>query len=182
MGIWVVIGTIPTALIGLTFRKHIEALFASMTAVGIMLIVTGGIISLSRLIPKSYGTQKEIGVLRAVAVGAAQGFAILPGISRAGTTITCGLLCGLDRELAGRFSFLLSIPAIMGAPVVQLSSSSLERIGLVPLLFGFVISALVGLVALKLLMHVVKNGHLYYFAPYCWAVGLAVLFYQFFKG
>lgn len=87
----------------------------------------------------------------------------------------CGLLVGLERELAVRFSFLLSIPAIIGALAIQLNAEALEKIGFVPLIFGFGSSSLIGLLALKLLMGMVKKGHLYYFAPYCWAVGLLTI-------
>ncbi|MDZ7698737.1 MAG: undecaprenyl-diphosphate phosphatase [Deltaproteobacteria bacterium] len=123
----------------------------------------------------AYGGRIRVGLLAALAVGAAQGLAIMPGISRSGTTIVVGLLCGLERDLAGRFSFLLAIPAIVGAVVLQFSAEALTKIGVVPLILGFGTSALVGYFALKILMPMVRKGHLHYFAPYCWAVGLTVL-------
>ncbi len=172
---WVIIGSVPTGIIGLVFRESLEGLFGSVSTVGVMLIVTGIIVGLTRLMPEGYGTRTRIGFTVALAVGTAQGLAIIPGISRSGATIVCGLLFGLDRELAGRFSFLLAIPAIIAALAVQINVEALARVGFVPLLFGFLTSALVGLVALKLLMGMVKKGHLYYFAPYCWAVGLLIL-------
>jgi undecaprenyl-diphosphatase len=172
---WVLIGSVPTGIIGLVFRGPLENLFGSVSTVGVMLIVTGIIVGLTRLIPEGYETRARIGLLAALAVGTAQGLAIIPGISRSGATIVCGLLLGLDRELAGRFSFLLAIPAIVAALAIQINVEALARVGFVPLLFGFLTSALVGLVALKLLMGMVKKGHLYYFAPYCWVVGILVL-------
>jgi undecaprenyl-diphosphatase len=172
---WVIIGSVPTGIIGLVFREPLENLFGSVSTVGVMLIVTGIIVGLTRLMPEGYGTRARIGFMVALAVGTAQGLAIIPGISRSGATIVCGLLFGLDRELAGRFSFLLAIPAIIAALAVQINVEALARVGFVPLLFGFLSSALVGFVALKLLMGMVKKGHLYYFAPYCWAVGLLIL-------
>lgn len=172
---WVLIGSIPTGIIGLVFKAPLENLFGSVTTVGVMLIVTGIIVGLTRLMPEGYGTRTRIGLIVALAVGTAQGLAIIPGISRSGATIVCGLLFGLDRELAGRFSFLLAIPAIIAALAVQINIEALTRVGFVPLLFGFLTSALVGLLALKLLMDMVKKGHLHYFAPYCWAVGLLIL-------
>jgi len=172
---WVLIGSIPTGIIGLVFREPLEELFGSVSTAGLMLIVTGVVIGLSRFLPQGYGTRVRIGYLAALAVGTAQGLAIIPGLSRSGATIVCGLLLGLDRELAGRFSFLLAIPAIIAAVVLQINVEALTRVGLVPLLFGFFTSAAVGLVALKLLMGMVKKGHLYLFAPYCWAVGILTL-------
>jgi undecaprenyl-diphosphatase len=100
----------------------------------------------------------------------------MPGISRSGITIVCALLFGLRRDLAGKFSFLLSIPAILGAVVLQLDLDSAARIGWLSLSAGFIVSVLVGLGALHLLIGLLARGRLYYFAPYCWLAGIAVLF------
>jgi undecaprenyl-diphosphatase len=102
----------------------------------------------------------------------------MPGISRSGTTIVCALLLGLNRELAGRFSFLLAIPAIVGAVILQLDADAIDRVGAVPLILGLISSLVVGFLALKLLMVIVKKGHFYYFAPYCWCVGLLTLYFS----
>jgi undecaprenyl-diphosphatase len=170
----VFIGSIPTAFIGLLFKVPLERLFGSVPLVGTMLIVTGLILASTRFLSPR-GARDRVGLFVALAVGTAQGLAIIPGISRSGATIVCGLALGLQRDLAGRFSFLLSIPAIMGALWIQLNAEAFGRVGLAPLFFGFLSAALVGLLALKLLMGMVKKGHLYYFAPYCWAVGIAVI-------
>ena len=175
LALWIVVGSIPTAVIGLVFKTPLERLFGSVTIVGFMLIATGMIVGLTRMIPEGYGARTRVGILVALTVGTAQGLAIIPGISRSGATIVCALLFGLNRDLAGRFSFLLSIPAIIGALAIQIDLDSLERVGLVPLGFGFFSSAIVGLLSLKLLMGIVRKGHLYYFAPYCWAIGLVVV-------
>ena len=174
--LWVFVGSLPTAIIGLVFQAPLEKLFGSVTMVGAMLLVTGFIVASTRFIPKFYGTRARVGLLAALAVGVPQGMASMPGISRSGTTIVCALLFGLNRDLAGRFSFLLSIPAILGALIIHLNAETLGRIGLVPLSLGFASSAIIGVLALKLLMGMVRKGHLYYFAPYCWAVGLLILF------
>ena len=87
----------------------------------------------------------------------------------------CGLFFKLQRDLAARFSFLLSVPAILGAMLVQLSDLDGSRINLLSWFLGFLTSVLVGLIALKILMTMVHKGRLYYFAPYCWALGLLVL-------
>jgi len=174
LALWVLVGSLPTGIIGLLFKTPLERLFGSLPIVGLMLVATGVIVGSSRLIPKNYHSRERVGLLIALAVGTAQGLAIIPGISRSGATIVCGLFCGLDRELAGRFSFLLSIPAIIGALAVQLNVEALENVGIAPLLFGFASSAVVGILALRLLMGMVKKGHLSYFAPYCLALGLLI--------
>ncbi|MBW1806392.1 MAG: undecaprenyl-diphosphate phosphatase [Deltaproteobacteria bacterium] len=182
--LWVLVGTLPTAFIGLVFKDSFETLFGSVRVVGAMLIVTGIILISIRLLPsvtkrisREYGTRKRVGLLTALVVGTIQGLAIIPGISRSGSTIVCGLFCGLDRDMAFRFSFLLSVPAIVGALVIEFSPEAITRTGIVPLLFGFITSAIVGFLSLKLLMSIVRKGLLYYFAPYCWIVGLLIILF-----
>jgi undecaprenyl-diphosphatase len=175
--LWVIIGCIPTAVIGLVFKDPLEGLFGSVTLVGFMLLATGIIVGLDRVIPGHHTTRMQVGLLTALAVGTAQGLAIIPGISRSGATIICGMLCGMNREMAGRFSFLLSIPAIMGAMGLQMDLEAVQRLGFAPLISGFVTATFVGILALKLLMGMIKKGHLYYFAPYVWAMGTAVIIF-----
>jgi undecaprenyl-diphosphatase len=172
--LWVVIGTLPTGLIGLFFRAPLERLFASLTAVGVMLLCTGTLLAAAKFIPVQYNRRRRVGLFAALAVGAAQGLAIAPGLSRSGATIVCGMFFKLERDLAARFSFLLSLPAILGAMIIQLSNLDGTRINLLSWFLGFLTSALVGLVALKVLMTMIHKGKLFYFAPYCWALGLLV--------
>ncbi|EFK08998.1 putative undecaprenyl-diphosphatase UppP [delta proteobacterium NaphS2] len=171
MAVMVVVGSIPTALIGLIFKDPLERLFGAVTIVGAMLLVTGLITGITKFISETHEKWDRINVWMALAIGAVQGLAIVPGISRSGATIVCALLLGLRREIAGRFSFLLSIPAIVGAVALQLKSDALARVGAWPLFLGFASAAVVGFFALKLLMGMVRKGHFYYFAPYCFVVG-----------
>ncbi|MBW1735082.1 MAG: undecaprenyl-diphosphate phosphatase [Deltaproteobacteria bacterium] len=171
LALMVVVGSFPTALIGITFKTPLERMFGSVSTVGVMLVITGIITGLTKFIPADRGALTRVGPLAALAIGTAQGLAIIPGISRSGSTIVCALLLGLNRDLAGRFSFLLSIPAIIGALLLQFEAGAIEKVGLVSILWGFASAALVGFMALKLLMGMVRKGHFYYFAPYCWAVG-----------
>lgn len=173
----VLIGSIPTAMIGLIFKEPLEALFGSVSTVGMMLIMTGIVLTLTGLVPRGYTRLSAIPWYVALAVGAAQGLAITPGISRSGATIAAGLFLGLNRELAGRYSFLLAIPAIFGALLLQLGSQDLGSVGLLPIAAGFCTAALVGLFALKILMAVVRQGRLAYFAPYCFALGMMILIF-----
>ena len=172
---WVLLGVMPTALIGILFRQLFHQMFGSTLVVGIMLMVTGTILGASRLIPARTTKKRSIGLVTALAVGLAQGAAITPGISRSGVTIVCGLVCGLDRELAGRFSFLISIPAIIGALVMQFDMTEIGEIGYAPLVTGIVISFVTGLIALKITMNYVKKGKLHYFLPYCFLAGMVAL-------
>jgi undecaprenyl-diphosphatase len=179
MLLWIIVGTIPTAFIGLWFKTPLESLFGSVTVVGLMILCTGCLLAITKVVPASYTRRLSVGLVAALAVGTAQGFAIIPGISRSGATIVSGMLFKLDRETAARFSFLLSIPATLGAMVLQLASEGADRGDLPALAFGFIVSALVGLLVLKILMGIIRKGRLYYFAPYCWAVGLLTLFFFF---
>ncbi|MBW2023253.1 MAG: undecaprenyl-diphosphate phosphatase [Deltaproteobacteria bacterium] len=173
--LWIIIASIPTALIGFFFKGPLERLFTSVSVVGVMLLVTGIIIGITYFIPSRYTSRMNIDLITALLIGTAQGLAIIPGISRSGATIACGLLCGLDRELAGRFSFLVAIPAIIGALLLQLHQQSLTSAPLTSLTVGFMVSATVGFLCLKILMTMVKKGHLAYFAPYCFIAGAMAL-------
>jgi len=177
LALMVAVGSIPTGLIGIVFKGPLESLFGSAATVGMMLMATGIIVGITRFIPQSYGRRDRVTVLLALAIGTAQGLAIVPGISRSGATIVCGLLLGLNRDLAGRFSFILCIPAIVGALLLQLDMGAVNRVGAAALIVGFAASALVGFLALKLLMRMVRQGQLYYFAPYCWALGILTLIF-----
>ena len=175
LALWVMVGSLPSGAIWLVFRNDIVGLFGSVRAVGFLLIGTALILSVTLFTRRGKGKRMDVGLMPALAVGTVQGLALLPGISRSGITIVCCLLLGFERGLAGRFSLLLSIPAILGAVLLNFSITDLERIGIAPLLMGFFSSALVGLLALKLLMGVVKKGRMYYFAPYCLALGSAII-------
>lgn len=169
----IVLGSIPTGIIGLLFHSIADALFSNVWIVGVMLLVTGALLWVTRQIQPE---GRPLGRMRrkdALVIGLVQGLAILPGISRSGATISTALLMGVDRETAGRYSFLLSIPAILGALVVGYDSAAMGQsaaaIGVV--LLGTAAAAVVGYVALIILLRLVKQGRLSIFAPYCWAMG-----------
>lgn len=176
MALLIVVGSIPTAIIGLLFKEITDRLFGSVTIVGFLLLVTGTVLGLTRNIS---GEGRPIGqttLKDALIIGIVQGLAILPGISRSGATISTALFLGVDRKVAGRYSFLLSIPAIAGALVLGLNSPDLQTaIPLGTIVAGSVISALVGWLALVILLRVVDRGQLHRFAPYCWLVGVITL-------
>jgi len=180
MALLIVIGSIPTAILGFLFAGIADRLFASGMITGLMLIVTGLILWLSRR-PQASEDQARSDRLtpkNAFIIGIVQGLAIIPGISRSGSTISVGLLLGIDRETAARYSFLLSIPAIIGAGLLGLKDGLLQTdLAIGTALLGAFTAALVGYAALKSLLQVVKKGRLHVFAPYCWLVGiLAIIF------
>ncbi|MBW2592071.1 MAG: undecaprenyl-diphosphate phosphatase [Deltaproteobacteria bacterium] len=176
MAVLIVAGCVPTAIIGLMFKQWSEQIFSSLFLVGIMLILTGGFLWSTRWIKKTGGGIEGFAIKNAVMIGIIQGLAILPGISRSGSTITAALFLGINRETAARYSFLLSIPAIVGAEILSLMDLSLETaISLKATLIGTVTACVVGYASLKMLVYIVSKGRLYIFSPYCWLVGVIIL-------
>jgi len=180
MALLIIVGSIPTAVLGLMFHGIADQLFSSSFFTGLMLMVTGLLLWLTRRVkPGDRGTDIEgFSRTKAFKIGMVQGLAIIPGISRSGSTISIGLLLGIDRETAARYSFLLSIPAIFGAGALSLKDGLSHTDPAIRLsLLGAAAAALVGYGALKVLLSAVKKGRLYVFAPYCWVVGiLAIVF------
>jgi len=168
--IYIVIGTIPATIIGLLFKSEIEAAFSSILLVILMLAVTGTILLLSRYEPKK---SEDLSPLKSILIGIAQAFAILPGISRSGSTIVTGLFLGLDRETSAKFSFLLAIPAILGASVIKLNdllSAGNSQIPISYLVIGALAAFVSGYIAIFWLLKVVKRGKLEWFAYYCFFI------------
>lgn len=169
----VLVATVPTGLIGVTLEDTFESLFSSVLPVTIALAVTGAVLFSTRGLPEASGPAR-FGVGTALLVGLAQGIAITPGISRSGSTIALALFLGLPREQAARFSFLLSIPAILGAVVLKARHGiPLEGIDYGAVAAGFGAAVLVGYAALAMLVALVKRGGLHRFAWYLWPTALA---------
>lgn len=180
MALLIVIGSIPTAILGLLFVGIADRLFTSGLITGLMLIVTGLLLWLTRRTgaSKDQAQCNRLTPKNAFIIGTVQGLAIIPGISRSGSTISIALILGIDREMAARYSFLLSIPAIIGAGLLSLKDALFQTdLAIGTALLGAFTAALVGYAALKTLLQMVKKGHLHVFAPYCWLVGiLAIIF------
>ena len=174
MFLWMVVASIPTGLMGIVFKDWFESVFSQPRFVGSMLLVTGLILWATRWVKRG---EKDIGKMHwldAFLIGIAQGIAILPGISRSGSTICAGLFLGLDRVLAGKFSFLLSIPAILGAALLE--SRKIESAGEVgTILMGTAVAAVAGYFSLKSLMKIISIGKVSRFAYYCWAMGVLMM-------
>ncbi|MGF7117190.1 undecaprenyl-diphosphate phosphatase [Methanobacterium oryzae] len=179
---FIIIGSIPAGLAGVFLKDFFESLFSNITAVGFFLIITGFLLwgseKVSQRIPKKTGL-KEMTVKNSLIMGTAQAFAIAPGISRSGATISAGLFLGLERELAARFSFLLSIPAILGAALVQIKDISYGiDVNTGAFVAGFIAAAISGYLAIKLMLKLIKERNLLIFAYYCWIIGGIVLILQ----
>lgn len=163
----IVVATLPTAVIGLTLKDAFETLFHTPRAVAGALFVTGLLLSSTRWSDAAGRSRREMRWSTALIIGIAQGMAITPGISRSGATIAAALLLGIDRAEAARFSFLLSIPAILGAAILVAKDGVAFEASLWPsLVIGFVAAAGVGYAALRWLVRLVRGGRLYRFAYY----------------
>jgi undecaprenyl-diphosphatase len=177
----VFVATIPTGLLGVLLNDLFEKLFSSPRAVGLALLGTGAILLATLLRrrvdePADDEGSASLTPLKAVAVGFAQALAITPGISRSGTTIAASLLLGVHRETAARFSFLLSIPAILGATALHLRKATFEP-ALPAFAAGALIAAVCGYLALRLIVRFVRQGRLHWFAVYVIPLGLGVVAY-----
>lgn len=173
----ILIGTIPAAVIGFLLSDFFESLFSAPLAVAAFLIGTGLILAAAET---SYDRIRKVDTLRlgdALIVGLAQAAAIAPGLSRSGLTITAGIFRGLGREAAARFSFLLSVPIILGAGLSQIAHAvaSPGATAWFPLVLGFASAAISGYLAIHFLLGFVRRRRLWPFAVYCWVVGLAAL-------
>jgi undecaprenyl-diphosphatase len=172
--LWIIVATVPTGLIGFLFKDWFESLFSQPKLVGGMLLITGFFLWLTRWTKKEGRKITKMGWLDSVLIGIAQGMAIIPGISRSGATISTGLFCGLDRDLSARFSFLLSIPAILGATVLEFKRiGSIQELGAT--LIGTLIAFVMGILSLTFLIKINTIGKISNFSYYCWIIGLAIV-------
>jgi len=165
--------SVPTGLMGLTLKDHFESIFSNIHAIGAALLITTALVGLTWFF-KTPG-KTPLTVLKALAIGVAQGVAITPGISRSGATIVCALGLGVSRTEAARFSFLLSVPAIAGALALKAGDVSLANLDYAALAVGFLTAAVSGLLALKGLVALLDRGRFFLFAPYTLALGLSAL-------
>jgi undecaprenyl-diphosphatase len=175
--LWITVATIPTELIVLFFRDWLESFFSQPKLVGVMLLITGTFLWLTRWTKKEGRNIARMKWLDSILIGIAQGIAILPGISRSGATISTGLFCGLDRELSAKFSFLLSIPAILGATLLEFKRfDSIEQIWII--LTGTAIAFGVGILSLKFLIKINRIGKIFHFSYYCWIIGILIIIFS----
>ncbi|MDI9644413.1 MAG: undecaprenyl-diphosphate phosphatase [Candidatus Verstraetearchaeota archaeon] len=171
MALLIAVGTIPAAAAGLLLRGFFESLFTSLAAIGAGFLVTAAMLAVARL---GRGGKSEIDLRIAVISGFFQAAAIAPGISRSGMTISSSLIAGADKGSAFRFSFLLSIPAILGALIVELPSLQLSQFGW-EYLMGFITSAAAGFASIGAVRRAVLSERFPAFSIYCALAGFATL-------
>lgn len=172
----IVVATLPLFVMVL-LQDAVNTLFQSSIMVSIALLATGTILFFSDRLARGRKTAKNATVLDALVVGAGQALAVIPGLSRSGTTISIGMLRGFDRSFAVRFSFLMSLPAILGANILELKDAIGTDFGTTVLpdlpmyLVGVMVAAVVGYFAIRLVKSLADKGKFGKFAYYCWAVG-----------
>ncbi len=188
----ILLSCIPVAIVGLCFKGIVESFFGSgLTVVGCCLLVTALLLAFAYFFRRnettgaavsanSYG-HRDISWLDAFIIGCAQAVAVLPGLSRSGTTIATGLLLGNRRDKLAQFSFFMVIIPILGEALLDVrkmldgTSATLESVGTLPLITGFIASFIVGCIACKWMIEIVKKGKLVWFALYCLAAGALCL-------
>ena len=178
------VSMIPVFIVGMFFKDKVESLFTSLLVVGVALLVTATLLFFSDIYggrakasAKSY--RNGIGWWQAFTVGIGQALAVVPGLSRSGTTISTGLLCGMKRSDVAQFSFLMVLIPILGEAFLDLVGGDVaaSSVGTVPLIVGFLAAFVSGLFACKVMIALVKKAKLRWFALYCALVGLAVIIF-----
>lgn len=180
------VSMIPVFIIGVFFKSFVEGLFASLFVVGVALLMTALLLFLSdrasnprreKLSANNY--RNGISYWQALAVGIGQAFAVVPGLSRSGTTISVGLICGVRRDVMAQFSFLMVLVPILGEAFLQLVGGEFtgSTLGVLPVLLGFVSAFLSGLFACKVMIAIVKKAKLTWFALYCAIVSLLIFIF-----
>ena len=174
LALFVAVGSVPTALIGFFFHDIFVSFSHNFLSVGLALLITGFVLFVS----ERRKTNRELSYLDSLLIGTAQGIAVAPGISRSGVTIATGLVRGVKKEIAFKYSFLLSIPAVIGATAMESKDLVANNVDMLALFLGAIISTIVGYISLKLLQRVVMKEKFHLFAYYCWIVGMITVFFQ----
>lgn len=183
LGVMIIVGTIPTGIMGICFNDFFNSLYNSVIPIGVGLIITGFMLVIAERIGHADRGIEQMNYRNALFIGFVQGIAITPGISRSGSTLFGSLLCNLDRRFAVKFVFLLSIPSILGSAVMEAPeafASGVDMAQMGPILVGMAVAAVSGLVAIKTMIKIVSNKKLSYFSYYVWVLGAAVVLYGIF--
>ncbi len=175
----IVLSMIPVAIVGLFFKDYVEQIFGSgLTIVGIALLITAGLLAFAYYARPR--VKKEISFRDAFIIGIAQACAVLPGLSRSGSTIATGILLGNEKENVAKFSFLMVLIPILGEAFLDLLKGGFSPvesgISMTALLVGFLAAFVSGYLACSWMLNLVKRGKLIWFAVYCFIVGLVILF------
>jgi undecaprenyl-diphosphatase len=171
----IIVSTIPTGIIGVIFADAIEIVSTTLLVPGLCLILTGILLTIADHVKTGTKTEVNAGYKEAGLIGVAQGIATLPGLSRSGTTITACLLAGFDRSFAVKYSFIMSIPAVLGAVILEVKDFSMDMVSqsdIFNYLVGTIVAAVVGYISIKTMLVIVRGKKFKYFAYYCFAIGI----------
>ncbi len=182
LGFLLLVGCMPTFVIGYIFSEFLEKFFISVKMVSMALIINGILLFIANLVNKRFYRRRHIEqknsqltVWKALLIGAAQGIGLIPGISRSGATISTGLLCGLGSGLSFRFSFMVLLPAIAGAVVYKSKYVTASAGPMLPIVAGCLVAFAAGFFTLSVLGRILKEGKIHFFSFYCIALGIATL-------
>ncbi|MCI6711646.1 MAG: undecaprenyl-diphosphate phosphatase [Anaerovoracaceae bacterium] len=183
LGFMIITASVPTAIIGLLLNDFFESLYARMTVIGVCLIITGCGLFFAERYGGGKRTIKDMNFRNAFFIGLCQSVAIMPGISRSGATMIGGLACKFDRAFAVRYAFLISIPSVLGAFLLEVpdavrSVSDGTGMSLGVMLAGVAVAAVSGYAAIKVMIKAVTNKKLMYFSVYTWIAGAALIIYS----
>ena len=173
----ILVSTIPTGIVGLLMKDFVESASETLLIPGIMLLVTGVLLLVADRINGKGIREENAGYGKAAIIGTAQGIATMPGLSRSGTTIAACLMCGFDRDFAVRYSFIMSIPAILGALLLEVldfsetAAAGISAMEWASYVAGTVVSGIVGYICIKTMLVIVRGKKFKYFAWYCFLVG-----------
>ena len=174
-----IVSSVPTFIIGMMLEESVRVASVNLLAPGIGLLITGVLLFIADFFPTGNKVPKEVSYLVAVIIGVFQGFAVLPGISRAGVTIVACLLCGLNRKFAIRYSFLLSIPAVIGAVVLEIVKLNPSEFSAGMGVLGFIAAAVTGCFCIKMMLKIVKRKPFRRFSVYCFFMAVLAIICSF---
>ena len=184
LGVMIIVSCIPTAIIGFVFGDLFESFYSKPIVIAIMLIVTALLLIVAETWGGGNRNIENLNYRNSIFIGIVQGLAIIPGISRSGSTLFASLLCKLDRDFAVKFVFLISIPTILGSLILELPDGIKEGLHgepVGPVIVGVLVAFLSGFFAVKVMLKVVSNKKLKYFSYYLFAVAAAVIIYTIVK-
>ncbi len=170
--LYLFIGSLPAVIAGTVLEKHVAEIFSSPKTIGVLFLCNGTLLFITRF---ANPREKSINLYRTLLIGLIQASAILPAVSRSGTTIGLALLLGINRGLAFEFSFLLALPITLGAAVFELSKINFTQIGLLSVLLGIITAGIAGFLMLITLRRLVIARNFYLFGVYCWLIGIVTL-------
>ena len=173
----ILLSTIPVLFVGFFLKDEVERLFdGNLLVVGIMLLVTALLLTLSKYLQRA--NTKPIGYRNAFIIGVAQAIAVMPGLSRSGSTISTGLILGNHRDEVAKFSFLMVIIPILGAAVLDIAKGEFSTVDIQPIIAGFIAAFISGYVACSWMVKLVRKGNLIWFALYCAIIGVSAIIFS----